>query len=136
MLKVPARFSETELMRLNWCREHRVIEESGIPENVWQWMTDNGFFRAPASTQYHGAYEGGLFDHSVEVAKKLAKLTARNELKWLNRRSPWVVGMLHDICKTDQYEKLAKPDAKGRLFRYVPTEIPGHGDKSVIMIKS
>lgn len=26
-----------------------------------------GFFTAPASTKYHGNYEGGLFDHSFTV---------------------------------------------------------------------
>ena len=26
-----------------------------------------GYFTAPASTKYHGNYEGGLFDHSLEV---------------------------------------------------------------------
>lgn len=34
-----------------------------------------GFFDAPASTTHHGAYEGGLFDHSLAVAKALVKLT-------------------------------------------------------------
>ena len=27
------------------------------------------FFTAPASTVFHGAYEGSLFDHSIEVTK-------------------------------------------------------------------
>ena len=41
-----------------------------------------GFFTAPASTRYHGAYEGGLFDHSLEVGKQLVNLTEKLGLKW------------------------------------------------------
>ena len=29
-----------------------------------------GFFDAPASTKYHGAFEGGLFDHSLGGRQK------------------------------------------------------------------
>ena len=29
-------------------------------------LEDMGFFYAPASTKFHGAYKGGLFEHSFE----------------------------------------------------------------------
>lgn len=32
-----------------------------------------GFFTAPASTKYHGNYEGGLFDHSFTVTSCYTK---------------------------------------------------------------
>ena len=35
---------------------------------VLDYLTINGFFTAPASTKYHGNYEGGLFDHSLSVS--------------------------------------------------------------------
>lgn len=38
-----------------------------------------GYFTAPASTKYHGNYEGGLFDHSLEVTKSLLHLTKTPE---------------------------------------------------------
>ena len=38
-----------------------------------------GYFTAPASTKYHGNYEGGLFDHSLEVTKSLLHLTKKSE---------------------------------------------------------
>lgn len=41
-----------------------------------------GFFDAPASTKRHGAYEGGLFDHSFAVAKYLVELTEKLGLTW------------------------------------------------------
>lgn len=62
-----------------------------------------GFFTAPASTKYHGNYEGGLFDHSYEVMKNLCTMTDKNDLKWFSPRSPFIVGMFHDLCKCDSY---------------------------------
>ena len=37
---------------------------------VWR-LKRAGFFVAPASIRYHGAYEGALFDHSYGVDMKL-----------------------------------------------------------------
>lgn len=56
--------------------------------DVLDYLTVNGFFHAPASTKYHGNYEGGLFDHSLAVAKHLVGLTESCQLKWKNCRSP------------------------------------------------
>ena len=39
------------------------------------------FFRAPASTRYHGAYEGGLLEHSLNVYDNLCDYLARNRVK-------------------------------------------------------
>lgn len=40
-------------------------------------LDDLGFFLAPASTKFHGAYSGGLFDHSKAVTEQLVNLTER-----------------------------------------------------------
>lgn len=52
------------------------------------YLLANGFFSAPASTKYHGAYEGGLFDHSFAVMNFLVDLSAKNKLKWQKTESP------------------------------------------------
>ena len=62
-----------------------------------------GFFTAPASTKYHGNYEGGLFDHSFTVTSSLLSLTKRMGMNWKRKASPYIVGMLHDLCKCDSY---------------------------------
>lgn len=91
-----------------------------------------GFFTAPASTKYHGAYEGGLFDHSINVADELVKLTEKLGLDWQTQQSARIVGMYHDICKCDNYER----DPVSNKWIYKSDIIlPGHGDKSVIMIQ-
>ena len=91
-----------------------------------------GFFTAPASTRFHGAYEGGLFDHSLEVGKQLVNLTEKLGLTWEKSRSPYVVGMFHDLCKCDNYVYDIETDS----YKYNPDIIiPGHGDKSVIVLQ-
>lgn len=87
-----------------------------------------GFFECPASTKFHGAYEGGLFDHSFAVAKCLRSLTNRLELKWQREESPEIVGMLHDICKTLKYKKIVSG------YEYIKGSPEGHGELSVEML--
>lgn len=112
-------------------------------------LDELGFFTAPASTKYHGAYEGGLFDHSLEVAKQLVNLTEKLGLTWERPESPYIVGMYHDLCKCDNYAKVIdKSEAKdlnGNTIKVLETGyhyeysrdiiIPGHGEKSVIMLQ-
>lgn len=104
-------------------------ESAKIPVLVLETI---GFFDAPASTKYHGAYDGGLFDHSLEVAEALVDLTEKLELEWKNPNSPFIVGMFHDLCKVDNYVK----DFESDKWIYNPDIIiPGHGEKSVIMLQ-
>ena len=43
-----------------------------LNEEAMNWLKKNNFFKAPASSKYHLAYEAGLFEHSKNVAKTLA----------------------------------------------------------------
>lgn len=87
-----------------------------------------GYFKAPASTMYHLAYEGGLADHSINVTKELVELTEANGLIWQNPRSPYIVGLFHDLCKCDNYIETEK----GYTYNNDKL-IHGHGDKSAIL---
>ena len=42
-------------------------------------IEQSDFYIAPASTMYHGNYEGGLCDHSVHVFEELSNL---NDYYW------------------------------------------------------
>lgn len=89
-----------------------------------------GFFTAPASTHYHGAYEGGLSAHSLEVTRQLLKLTDDNNLVWERAESPIIVGLFHDLCKCDQY----KQDPVFGKYKFdEKTMVKGHGEKSVLL---
>lgn len=98
-----------------------------------------GFFTAPASTRFHGAYEGGLFDHSLEVANSLVELTEKLGLTWERSISPKIVGMFHDLCKCDNYVEINTLEEVvpiGIKYKYNPDIIiPGHGEKSIIMLQ-
>lgn len=72
-----------------------------VSARMKEWLIGQGFFTAPASTKHHGACEGGLFDHSCQVAKSLMELTDKLELDWKVARSPFLIGMFHDICKNE-----------------------------------
>mgnify|MGYP000159837857 FL=1 len=76
-----------------------------ISDEFYNWLIQNGFFTQPASTKYHGAYEGGLFDHSYKVTQILLDMTQRLNLQWTRPESPYIIGMFHDLCKIDNYLK-------------------------------
>ena len=66
-------------------------------DHLMHYLEEGGFFTASASTKYHGAYEGGLYDHSRAVFYRLAYLTGNNDLKWQRPESPFIIGMFHDL---------------------------------------
>ena len=117
-----------------------------ISKEFKSWLIENGFFTQPASTKYHGDYEGGLFDHSYEVAKVLIDMTEKLNLEWTRPESPYIIGMFHDLCKIDNYLTVVddpgeimmgtgKEKGKEIHFEYNPnTILKGHGDKSVMLL--
>lgn len=101
------------------------------------------FFTAPASARYHGAYEGGLCDHSLNVYHCLVDYLQRERVQELygleySDESIAIVALLHDLCKIGCYKKSTRnvKDESGK-WQTVPTytfddPLPyGHGEKSV-----
>lgn len=102
-----------------------------VSKEFRNWLIANGFFTAPASIHHHGAYTGALFDHSFAVTKMLLSFTERLGLSWMKERSPYIVGMFHDLCKIDNYTH-----SGNEAWEYNnATLLPGHGEKSVIMLQ-
>ena len=102
-------------------------------ESVIDCLDHIGFFTQPASTRFHGDYEGGLFDHSYRVATELLKLTDALHLDWERKFSPVIIGLFHDLCKVDNYQRDTSGEP-GRKFKYDDRPSvwgPGHGSKSV-----
>ena len=96
-------------------------------------LMKHDFFDAPASTKYHGAYPGGLFDHSMFVTDALLSFTENMALKWQHPQSPYVVGFFHDLCKIDTYYS----EDEGDTFKFNDqTLIKGHGEKSVMLLST
>lgn len=97
------------------------------------WLEQAGFFNAPAASMHHGNYTGGLFDHSLAVAKALVYYTEKLGLEWERSWSPHIVGMFHDMCKLESY--VFSPEDGCWTYTDNPGVIPGHGEKSVIMLQ-
>lgn len=104
------------------------------------------FFTAPASTRFHGSYEGGLVEHSINVYECLCDYLSRERVRELyglevSEETTAIVSLLHDICKMNFYKPGFRnvKDANG-VWQKVPTyeiddKLPyGHGEKSVYMI--
>ena len=111
-------------------------------ENFIEFIEKTDFFKAPASTKYHGAYEGGLLEHSLKVYEILKEKVAHLpiEIK-VSEETLIIIALLHDICKVNFY-KVDYRNAKNEFGEWekvpyytVEDTIPyGHGEKSVMMI--
>lgn len=104
------------------------------------------FFTAPASTRYHGAYAGGLAEHSVNVYQCLRAYLDRDRVKdtyglAYSDETVALVALLHDVCKIGCYKVGSRnvKDEQG-VWQKVPfyqfdDPLPyGHGEKSVYII--
>lgn len=80
------------------------IEREGfLKEQLLNKLENSDFYYAPASTKYHGAYKGGLCEHSLNVYNNLVKL---NEVKNSNISEDTlkIVALFHDLSKMNLYE--------------------------------
>lgn len=127
--------------------EEKIIEllkstnREGIDKLI-AFLQKSDFFKAPASTRFHGSFEGGLAEHSMKVYEIL-KHKVQNSIMPLNisEESIILIALLHDICKVNFY-KVDYRNAKNALgvwekvpYYTVDDTIPyGHGEKSVMMI--
>lgn len=115
-------------------------------EKLLAWLESTDFFKAPASTRFHGACEGGLCAHSVHVyerLKTLCDLEARvqEEFERPTSESIAVCALLHDVCKANFYtvETRNRKNEQGQWEKYpfyaVNDQLPyGHGEKSVYIV--
>lgn len=109
-------------------------------EKLLDWLQTTDFFRAPASTRFHGACEQGLVMHSLNVYHALTHYFMEEDD---SAESFAICALLHDLCKANFYKsgtRNVKNDATGQ-WEKVPTftiedAFPyGHGEKSVYLIE-
>lgn len=105
--------------------------------------SDNSdFFTAPASTRYHGAYPGGLLEHSLNVYDCLCDYLSRPRVREVygldySEESIAIVSLLHDLCKVNFYVESTRNVKENGVWKSVPfytidDQLPyGHGEKSV-----
>lgn len=136
--------NKDEMIRFFKARLSSVNREGG--GSLMAFIEKSDFFTAPSSTRFHGDYEGGLLEHSINVyeclsKKKLCSPLWQEKLEDISDESIAIVALLHDICKTYFYTiemRNKKIDGKWEQvpFYTVDDKIPyGHGEKSVMMIE-
>lgn len=116
-------------------------------DKLLDYLRKSDFYTAPASSRYHGNYEGGLLEHSVNVYNRLVRIMkeeyGENYTEKYSDETLAIVALLHDLCKIHYY-KTEYRNAKNERGEWV--KVPyyavnnlfpfGHGEKSVFMINS
>ena len=141
------------------------VNRNGIDKLLGYIRNNTDFYKAPASTRFHLACEGGLLQHSLNVydclvAKKDSPIW-KPILAGIPDESLIIMALLHDLCKANFYmegtknqktydpEKVAaaepwqrKHDQAGDyIWETVKTyqvddQLPlGHGEKSVMLVQ-
>ena len=130
----------------NFLRLARMIKRPGI-EELLNWLETTDFYSAPASTKFHGNFEGFLVVHGTNVASCLQKMNTTFNLG-LTTDTVLVCGLFHDICKVNLYKKVKRVfkdddanDGRGKWYDYMTYQydgdesVPlGHGEKSVMKL--
>ena len=120
----------------------RSTNRNGI-EEVINFLEKSDFFKAPASTRYHGNYEGGLLEHSMKVYEIFIEKVKNSSIEINTPEDSLIImALLHDICKANYYKvdyRNAKNQTTGEWekvpYYTVEDTIPyGHGEKSVMML--
>ena len=107
------------------------VNRIGIDE-LLEWIEESDYFKAPASTKFHGNYEGGLLKHCLKVHDIFDSILLRNKVK-INRESVIICALFHDLCKVNTYfPKFLKNGSRAKTPYETIDSIPlGHGAKSV-----
>ena len=111
-------------------------------------LNGSDFFTAPASTRYHGAHEGGLVEHSLNVYDCLKDMMERPRMKEVYgieypEESIAIAALLHDVCKVNFYKTSYRnvKDETGRWqsvpYYTIEDTLPyGHGEKSAYIVSA
>ena len=103
-------------------------------DKLLEYLLKSDFFTAPSSTRFHGCYEGGLVQHSLNVYHCLKDYLSRPRTKELygmdySEETIAIVALLHDVCKVNFYtvdyrNKKNDETESGRRCHTIPLMIP------------
>lgn len=115
----------------------RMINRDGVAELVRYLENETDFFTAPASTKYHGAFEGGLLAHSLDVYDRLRYCYVNTgwEGKGITPEGEAIVALFHDVCKVNCYHKKTDKAWYTEPSYIYDDPLPlGHGEKSLYIV--
>ena len=119
------------------------IRREGI-QDLLAWLASSDFYTAPASTRFHGSYEGGLIEHSLNVYDELKRLlTIYSEVR-CEEDTARIIALFHDLTKCNVYatEKRNRKNEHGQWESYDAYTFKekfcygGHGAKSVFIVQN
>ena len=101
----------------------QAVSREGM-DKLLEFIRKSDFYTAPASTRFHGAKEGGLLEHSLNVFDCL--MAKKNNAIWnsaltdVTEDSFIISALLHDLCKTYYYiiEMRNKKNESGNGYRF------------------
>ena len=105
-------------------------------ENLVKWLDSGNFYTSPASTMFHGNFEGGLTAHSLAVYDEFDRQVKHYGFQ-VPQDSIIISSLGHDMCKTNFY--IPNKLKSGNLSEAKPYKTDdnfpiGHGEKSVIIL--
>lgn len=131
------------LMKEQFIALLKTVQRDGMDKLI-NYLETTDFYKAPASTRFHGNHEGGLLEHSLNVYEMLKeKLSHKpySDVIQVSEETIILITLLHDICKTNFYtvDFRNKKNEDGMWVKEpyytINDTIPyGHGEKSVMMI--
>lgn len=117
------------------------VKREGKDELI-KWLESSDFFQAPASTRFHGNYDGGLVEHSLNVYGVLKDLVSRESPGEFSDETIAIVALLHDLCKVNFYKRGTRNVKQDGRWVTVETweveekaPLGDHADKSIIIIQ-
>ena len=139
LVKTEADFDRFDRAFLEYFKD--VPFEQEVSQELLDWLDHKtDFFTAPASTRFHGACEGGLCMHSLNVYHALHD-TFFTEGD--SEETFAICALLHDLCKANYYKpgtRNVKNEATGQWEKVPSYSVEdlfpyGHGEKSVFLIE-
>ena len=132
------------------------IENQSEREAFSAWMEESSFFTSPASTRFHGNFEGGLALHSLTVTRQALLVTKPfmenyflspaaqkyTEKYTVSASDIYISAIAHDFCKADVY-KTEWHNTKDIFGNWKKTPVYktktdtrtlGHGNESVLRV--
>lgn len=124
--------------------EQKIIPVREGADKLLEWILSTDFFEAPASTKYHGAFEGGLCQHSLSVYNRLLNLNQCYQFGFAEDTMA-LVALCHDLCKCEFYKtrtRNVKDDVTGQWkkvpYYTIEEQWPYgfHGPKSTFIVQN
>lgn len=130
-----------------------IIGNEDACAKILEYLDGTDFYKAPASTKFHGNVPGGLASHTLCVIKQALAFSPLFAENWMNSgaykseydfcaEDVFVAALSHDFCKINIYETTFRnvKDASGR-WTQVPYYVTrgdnralGHGGESCLKL--